>query len=295
MDTLVELGAELGAAVETNPAADAGPALEASRNAEAEADPQERARERTEARAALFHLRKLPPDAPEYDALREHVISEYMSYARYVAHRFRQRGEPMQDLEQVAYLGLVKAVDNFDPDYGTTFLTYATPIIAGEIKRHFRDTTWDLHVPRRMQELSAVVRAAQQELTQKLGTAPSADDVARHLDLPLEEVIDAYEAVAAYHTASLDMPVIPTEGDGTTLGDLLGDEDPQIDLVIDREALKPLLEELTGREKRILLMRYFRNMSQAEIGEDLGVSQMQVSRLLTQILNRLRHRLGVGG
>jgi RNA polymerase sigma-B factor len=144
-----------------------------------------------------------------------------------------------------------------------------------------------------MQELSAAVRTAQQELTQKLGTAPSAEDVADHLDVPLEEVIEAYEAVAAYHAASLDVPVIPTEADSATLGDLIGGEDPGIDLVVDREALKPLLERLTAREKRILLMRFFRNMSQAEIGAELHVSQMQVSRLLTQILDRLRHRLGV--
>jgi RNA polymerase sigma-B factor len=256
---------------------------------------EERARERAEAREALFRLRAMPEDDPGYAGLREYVIGEYMSYARYVARRFRQRGEPVQDLEQVAYLGLVKAVDNFDPEYGTTFLTYATPIIAGEIKRHFRDTTWDLHVPRRMQELSARVRTAQQELTQKLGTAPSAEDVAAHLDVPLEEVIEAYEAVAAYHAASLDVPVVAADGDGATLGDLLGHEDPGIDLVVDREALKPLLRRLTPREKRILLMRFFRNMSQAEIGAELGVSQMQVSRLLTQILERLRHRLERAG
>jgi len=249
--------------------------------------------EQAEAYAALCHLHTLPHDDPDYGGLRDRVIGEYMSYARYVARRFRQRGESPQDLDQVAYLGLVKAVDNFDPDYGTTFLTYATPIIAGEIKRHFRDTTWDVHVPRRMQELSAAVRAAQQDLTQRLGTAPSAADVACFLDLPLEEVVDAFEAVAAYHAASLDVPVSLPDGDGTSLGDLLGDDDPGIDLVVDREALKPLLEDLSGREKRILLMRFFRNMSQAEIGAEIGVSQMQVSRLLGQILGRLRDRLGL--
>ncbi|MEY9892863.1 RNA polymerase sigma-B factor [Catenulispora sp. MAP5-51] len=254
-----------------------------------------RLRERSEAREALFRLRRLRNDEPEYDALREYVIGEYMSYARYVARRFRQRGEPPQDLEQVAYLGLVKAVDNFDPDYGTTFLTYATPIIAGEIKRHFRDTTWDLHVPRRMQELSAAVRRAQQELTHQLGTVPRAEDVARFLDLPLEEIVEAYEAVAAYNTTSLDMPVLHPEGDSATLGELMGHEDPGIDRVVDREALKPLLERLTAREKRILLMRFFRNMSQSEIGAELGVSQMQVSRLLAQILGRLRQRLEADG
>src|SRR6185437_15433920 len=122
---------------------------------------------------------------------------------------------------------------------------------------------------------------------------PSAADVACFLDLPLEEVVDAFEAVAAYHAASLDVPVSLPDGDGTSLGDLLGDDDPGIDLVVDREALKPLLEDLSGREKRILLMRFFRNMSQAEIGAEIGVSQMQVSRLLGQILGRLRDRLGL--
>ncbi|MBW8803849.1 MAG: SigB/SigF/SigG family RNA polymerase sigma factor [Catenulisporales bacterium] len=256
-------------------------------------DSDDRARERAEARAALVRLSRMPRDDPEYDSLREYVIGEYMSYARYVAGRFRLRGETLQDLEQVAYLGLVKAVDNYEPDYGTTFLTYATPMIAGEIKRHFRDATWDLHVPRRMQEVSAAVRAAEAELTQVLGGPPSAEDIGRRLDLSADEVADAYEAVAAYHTASLDVPVALADGDGSTLGDLLGDEDPGIELVVDREALKPLLGKLTPREKRILLMRFFRNMSQAEIGSELGVSQMQVSRLLSQILGRLQEQLGV--
>jgi RNA polymerase sigma-B factor len=259
------------------------------------ASQQEQARERTEVRASLSRLHTLPHDDPAYSELRDHVIGEYMSYARYVARRFRQRGESPQDLDQVAYLGLVKAVDNFDPQYGTTFLTYATPVIAGEIKRHFRDTTWDVHVPRRMQELSALVRSAQQELTQRLGKAPSAKEVALFLDQPVEEIIDAFEAVAAYHAASLDVPVALPDGDGASLGDLIGDNDPGIDMVINREALKPLLQELSGREKRILLMRFFRNMSQSEIGAEIGVSQMQVSRLLTQILDRLRHKLGVAG
>lgn len=254
---------------------------------------EERERERAEARAALDRLHTLSDDDPERDGLREYVVAEYMSYARYVAHRFRRRGELVVDLEQVAYLGLVKAVDHFDPDYGTTFLTHVTPIIAGEIRRHFRDTTWDLHVPRRMQELSGAVRAAQVELAQQLGATPRAEEVAVFLDLPMEEVLDAYEAAAAYHTTSLDSQVLPSADGGASLGELLGDVDPGIDLVVDREALRPLLARLTGREKRILLMRFFRNMSQTEIGVELGVSQMQVSRLLTQILGRLRQQLGV--
>lgn len=256
-------------------------------------DTDDRARERAEARAALGRLCRLSAADPEYEGLREHVIGEYMSYARYVAGKFRLRGEPLQDLEQVAYVGLVKAVDNYDPDYGTTFLTYATPMIAGEIRRHFRDVTWEVHVPRRMQEVSAMVRAAETELTQALGGPPAVEDIAARLDLPVEEVVDAYEAVAAHHTASLDVQVRTADGTGATLGELLGADDPEIQKVVDREALKPLLARLTPREKRILLMRFFRNMSQAQIGAELGVSQMQVSRLLAQILERLQEQVGV--
>ncbi|GAA2033989.1 hypothetical protein GCM10009839_38130 [Catenulispora yoronensis] len=256
--------------------------------------PEDRARERAAARAALLRLRKMAPDDREYESLREFVIGEYMSYARYVAGKFRLHGESLSDVEQVAYLGLVKAVDNFDPDYGTTFLTYATPMIAGEIKRHFRDTSWDLHVPRSMQELSLSVRAAEEELTQQLGSPPSAAQIAARLNLSADEVADAYEAVAAHSTASLDVPVSMSDGDGASLGELLGDEDPGFDKVVDREALRPLLAQLSARDKRILLMRFFRNMSQAQIGEELGVSQMQVSRLLSRILAGLREGVESG-
>ena len=260
----------------------------------AEAQDVDRERERAEARAALDRLRRMPPDDPEYEALREYVIGEYMSYARYVAGKFRLRGESLPDLEQVAYLGLVKAVDNFDPDYGAAFLTYATPMIAGEVRRHFRDTTWDVHVPRRVQENALAVRAAESELTQELGHRPSAAEIARRLELSADEVAEAYDAGAAHHAASLDVPIAMADGDGASLGDLMGEADPGFDLVVDREALKPLLAALDAREKRILLMRFFRNMSQAQIGEELGVSQMQVSRLLTQILGRLREQVEAG-
>ncbi|MEY9931247.1 RNA polymerase sigma-B factor [Catenulispora sp. GP43] len=249
------------------------------------------ARERAAARAALVRLRRMAPDDPEYGGLREWVIGEYMSYARYIAGRFRQRGESQSDLEQVAYLGLVKAVDNFDPDFGAAFLTYATPMIAGEVRRHFRDTTWDVHVPRRVQENALAVRTAERELNQELGYAPSAAQIAERLELSADEVAEAYEASAAHRTASLDVPVAMSDGDGASLGELLGDEDPGFDLVVDREALKPLLAELSTRDKKILLMRFFRNMSQAQIGDELGVSQMQVSRLLSQILSRLREQV----
>jgi RNA polymerase sigma-B factor len=242
--------------------------------------------------AALRRLGGLASADPERPALREFVIGEYMSYARYVAGRFRRRGESPEDLEQVAYVGLVKAVDSYDPDFHTTFLTYATPVIAGEIKRHFRDTTWDVHVPRRMQELSAALRQARESLAQKLGRDPTVTELADDLDASTEEIIDAMEASAVYNAGSLDVPVGLPDGDGATLGELIGEDDPAYGLIVDRESLKPLLAELDERDKRILLLRYFRNMSQTEIGEEIGVSQMQVSRLLTRILGRLREGLG---
>lgn len=256
--------------------------------------PEDLARERAAARAALERLKRMPPDDSEYEALREYVIGEYMSYARFVAGRYRLRGETQEDLEQAAYLGLVKAVDNFDPDNGAAFLTYATPMITGEVRRHFRDTTWEVHVPRRAQENALAVRAVERELTQEFGRAPGAAEIAGRLGLSADEVAEAYEAGAAHHTASLDVPVAMADGDGASLGELLGDEDPGFESVVDREALKPLLAELSTRDKRILLMKFFRNMSQSQIGAEIGVSQMQVSRLLSQILGRLREQLELG-
>lgn len=244
--------------------------------------------------AALAELRRLGTLSeadPERPVLREFVIGEYMSYARYVASRFRRRGEASEDLEQVAYVGLVKAVDSYDAEYHTTFLTYATPVIAGEIKRHFRDTTWAVHVPRRMQELSGALRPAREALAQRLGHDPTVEELADHLEVTTEEIIDAMDASGVYNASSLDVPVGLSEGEGATLGDLLGGDDPAFGLVVDRESLKPLLAGLDEQDKRILLLRYFRNMSQTEIGKEIGVSQMQVSRLLTRILARLREGL----
>ena len=254
--------------------------------------PDERAAERAAALAALRRLALMAPDDPERETLREHVIGEYMPYARHLAGKYGVHGNNSEDVLQVAYLGLVKAVDNYDPEFGTTFLTYATPMIIGEIKRHFRDSTWAVHVPRRVQELTTGLRAATEKLTQDLNRSPTVEELAAEMNCLPEEVVDALDAVDAHNTASLEVPVDTDDGRGTALGDLIGDEDPGIDQVIDREAVKPLLALLGPREKRILLMRYFHNMTQRQIGEELGVSQMQVSRLLSQILGKLREKLG---
>jgi RNA polymerase sigma-B factor len=236
----------------------------------------------------FLRMKELPPGDAERERIRVEIIEEHMPYARYIATRYGGRGEVGEDFVQVAYLGLVKAADNFDPDHGTGFLGYATPMIIGEIKRYFRDATWDVHVPRRMQELTSALRKAIEELTRDLGRSPTVAELAVHLHATAEEITDAFDAAEAYTIASLDRPVQVADAAGATLTDFLGAEDPSFDAVVDREALKPLLAGLGERDKRILLMRFFRGMTQSEIGAQLNVSQMQVSRLLTRILEQLR-------
>ncbi|HEY3868873.1 MAG TPA: SigB/SigF/SigG family RNA polymerase sigma factor [Actinocrinis sp.] len=250
-----------------------------------------REEQRAETMRVLHRIKTLPPDDPERERLRREVIEDHMAYARHIATRYGGHGGLVEDFEQVAYLGLVKAVDNFDPDHGTGFLGYATPMIIGEIKRYFRDATWDVHVPRRMQELTGSLRKAVDVLTHDLGRSPTIDELAAKLGADREEVVEALDAADAYTTASLDRPVGADEG-GATLTDLLGGEDPQFEAVINRQVLVDLVATLEERDKRILMMRFFRGMTQAEIGAELGVSQMQVSRLLSRILVELRDGFG---
>jgi RNA polymerase sigma-B factor len=254
--------------------------------------------DRTDQRAAalrsLDRMHRLEPGDRERTTLREAVIAEYMPYARHVAARYGVRGESAEDFLQAAYVGLVKAVDNFDPDFGAAFLTFATPTILGELKRHFRDTTWAVHVPRRIQELSSELRAATETLSQRLNRAPTVDELAVLLGADPAEVVDALDALGLHAVGSLDLPAPTADGDGSVLGELLGTDDPELENVVDRETLRPLLATLSAREKKILLLRYFRSMTQSEIGVELGVSQMQVSRLLADILARLRARADCG-
>jgi len=254
-------------------------------------EPTVREEQRAATMKVLRYLATLAPDDPERIRLRDEVVEDHMPYARHLAHRYVRGGVSEEDFEQVAYLGLVKAVDNFDPEYGTGFLGYATPMIVGEIKRYFRDTTWSVHVPRRMQELSGALRKAVEAMTSELGREPTVSELADRLDASQEEIVQAIDASEAYTTASLDHPV-NEDADGSLLGELLGDQDPAFDLMIDRQVLKGLVAELGERDKRILLLRYFRGMTQAEIGAELGVSQMQVSRLLTRVLGELRAGFG---
>ena len=250
--------------------------------------PTERETQRAATMLVLRRMADLGNGDRERARLRTEVIEDHMPYARHIARRYGLlRGAVDEDFEQVAYVGLVKAVDNFDPEYGTGFLAYASPMIVGEIKRHFRDATWDVHVPRRLQELTGGVRRGVEALTAQLGREPTLVELAEHLGVETDEVVEALDAAGAYTAASLDHPVGVDE-DSESLGDLIGGEDPGFELAVDREVLRVLVADLGEREKRILLLRFFRGMTQAEIGEEIGISQMQVSRLLTKILAQLR-------
>lgn len=247
----------------------------------------EREAQRAETMRVLRRMAELPAGDPERERLRDEVVEDHMPYARHIAGRYGRRGVTDEDFEQVAYLGLVKAVDNFDPEYGTGFLGYATPMIIGEIKRYFRDATWEVHVPRRMQELTGSLHKAMSALTAELGREPTIAELAARVGVETEEVVEALDAAEAYSTASLDLPVSQDQ-DSASVGDTIGGDDPGFELAVDREVLRGLVGGLGARDKRILLLRFFRGMTQAEIGEELGVSQMQVSRLITRILEQLR-------
>ncbi|MEU1462268.1 RNA polymerase sigma factor SigF [Streptomyces sp. NPDC005727] len=230
------------------------------------------------------------PEGAERRTLRDELVRLWLPMAERIAVRFRGRGESLEDLYQVAALGLVKAVDHYDPARGRAFEAYAVPTITGEIKRHFRDHMWTLHVPRRVQDLRNRVRAALKELAQTTpGRAPTVTEIAAHTRLSEDEVRTGMEALECFSALSLDAEVAGT--DGYALGDSLGSPDPGFDLVIDRAAVKPCLAALPERERTILYLRFFGGMTQSRIAEQLGISQMHVSRLLSGCFDRLREEL----
>ncbi|MEU9348701.1 RNA polymerase sigma factor SigF [Streptomyces sp. NPDC048278] len=238
---------------------------------------------------AFVRLAELPA-GPERRALRDELVELWLPMAERIAVRFRGRGENLEDLYQVAALGLVKAVDHYDPARGRAFEAYAVPTITGEIKRHFRDHMWTLHVPRRVQELRNRVRTALKELEQTTpGRVPTVAEIAARAELTEDEVRDGTEALECYSALSLDAEV--PGADGYALGDALGGPDPGYDLVVDRATAQPCLRSLPERDRLILYLRFFRGMTQSRIAEQLGISQMHVSRLLTACFDRLREEL----
>ncbi|MEU6217092.1 RNA polymerase sigma factor SigF [Streptomyces sp. NPDC047022] len=268
-----------------------GTMSEHERNAEqsvpvgARHDPQDR----TGARAMFVELRTLKEGSREYAELRNKLVRMHLPLVEHLARRFRNRGEPLDDLTQVATIGLIKSVDRFDPDRGVEFSTYATPTVVGEIKRHFRDKGWAVRVPRRLQELRLALTTATAELSQLHGRSPTVHELAEKLAISEEEVLEGLESANAYSTLSLDVP--DTDDESPAVADTLGAEDEALEGVEYRESLKPLLEDLPPREKRILLLRFFGNMTQSQIAQEVGISQMHVSRLLARTLAQLREKL----
>ncbi|MEU7013849.1 RNA polymerase sigma factor SigF [Streptomyces sp. NPDC046385] len=245
--------------------------------------------DRSGARALFFELRELPEGSAERAALRDRLVRMHLPLVEHLARRFRNRGEPLDDLTQVATIGLIKSVDRFDPDRGVEFSTYATPTVVGEIKRHFRDKGWAVRVPRRLQELRLSLTTATAELSQQHGRSPTVHELAERLGISEEEVLEGLESANAYSTLSLDVP--DTDDESPAVADTLGAEDEALEGVEYRESLKPLLEDLPPREKRILLLRFFGNMTQSQIAQEVGISQMHVSRLLARTLAQLREKL----
>jgi RNA polymerase sigma-B factor len=243
--------------------------------------------DRVRARGLFAELAQCAPDTPERARLRDELVEMHLPLVEYLARRFRNRGEPLDDLVQVATIGLIKSVDRFDLERGVEFSTYATPTIVGEIKRHFRDKGWAIRVPRRLQELKLSLTKATSELSQRLGRSPTVAELAGHLGMSEEEVLEGLESANAYSAVSLDAPD-GGDDDSPAVADTLGVEDESLEGVEYRESLKPLLDQLPPREKRILLLRFFGNMTQSQIAADLGISQMHVSRLLARTLTQLR-------
>ncbi len=239
--------------------------------------------------AAFDRLAALP-DGPERRALRDELIRVWLPMSERIAVRFRGRGENLEDLYQVAALGLVKAVDHYDPERGHAFEAYAVPTVTGEIKRHFRDHMWTLHVPRRIQDLRNRVRRAAKELAQTTpGRAPTVEEIAEHAQLTTVEVRTGMEALECFTALSLEAEMPGT--DGYALGDALGGPDPAFDTVVDRVAVRPCLEALPERERTILYLRFFGGMTQSRIAQQLGISQMHVSRLLSGCFDRIREEI----
>ncbi|MER6448155.1 SigB/SigF/SigG family RNA polymerase sigma factor [Streptomyces venezuelae] len=236
-------------------------------------------------------LRELEEGTAEYSYVRNTLVELNLSMVKYAATRVRHCSAPWEDVIQVGTIGLIKAINRFDPDRGFEFMSFALPTIMGEIKRYFRDTTWAVRVPRRLQELRISLAKAGDALEQELGHAPDAEQLAERLDITTEEVGEGRLATNCFASLSLDVPVTDDGEAPGTLARSLGVEDERFEMVEYLESLRPLLAALPERDRTILSLRFGDELTQAEVGERLGISQMHVSRLLTRILTRLREGL----
>jgi RNA polymerase sigma-B factor len=247
-------------------------------------------RDHTQASELLTRLHSLPEDSPERATLREQLVELHMPLVVYLARRFSGRNEPMNDLVQVGAIGLIKAIDRFDPSRELEFSTYATPTILGEIKRHFRDTGWLIHVPRRAQEMQTTLNAARADLSQELGRAPTVAELAERIEIDEDAVLEALDAARAYSGVPLDVLAAP--GETVPEHPMLGVLDEGFEQVEQRAMLRKVIANLPESEREILLLRFIANKTQTEIAAIVGVSQMQVSRLVARGLRRLRESLG---
>ncbi|MFG3439378.1 MULTISPECIES: SigB/SigF/SigG family RNA polymerase sigma factor [Nonomuraea] len=237
-------------------------------------------------------VREDTPDSVR-ERLRERIVEMHRPLAMEIARRYRYRGEPLEDLLQAAYVGLMKAVNGFDPTLGHAFRGYAVVTMTGEVKRHFRDRTWAIRVPRLYQERRSELNRLVADLSQTLGRSPTVAELAAKMNISEEDVLLTLDASAAYSTLSLDAP-LGADDDAASLGDVIPEDDDTLSTMVDREAVKPLIDALPSREKHILLLRFFGNMTQAEIAAEFGISQMHVSRILRKVLDQLRTELLVG-
>jgi len=237
---------------------------------------------------------RLDDGDPRRNAFRDRLVIEYLPVAKNIAARFSGRGEPLDDLLQVARIGLIQAIDRFDPGQGNDFLSFAVPTIMGEVRRYFRDSGWSMRVPRQLKELHQLLSKAANTLSHNLGRAPTPSEIAAHLDLDVQVVREGLLAGQAYKTISTDLP-LGGESGTATIADQIGQHEPALERFENHDAVKRLLDELAPRERAILVMRFFEGLSQSRIAARVGVSQMQVSRILSQTLETLRGKLAADG
>ncbi len=226
---------------------------------------------------------------------REKLVMSHLNLVRFIANKFKNRGEPIDDLIQVGYLGLLKAIDRFDPSRGLEFTTFATPTIMGEIKRHFRDKGWSVRVPRRLQELSAKVNQATDTLTSQLQRSPTIAEIADYLDATVDEVLEAMESSSAYSSVSLEAPSGADDDDTPSVIDRYATEDSDLAFTDDRIIIEEALASFSPRERDVIEMRFLKGMTQIEIAEELGISQVQVSRLLRRTLKKIQDKIDPEG
>ena len=226
---------------------------------------------------------------------REQLVMSHLNLVRFLANKFKNRGEPLDDLVQVGYLGLLKAIDRFDPDRGLEFTTYATPTILGEIKRHFRDKGWSVRVPRRLQELSAKVNQATDTLTTQFQRSPTIQEIADYLDASVDEVLEAMESSSAYSSVPLEGTGSSENDDAPSVIDRYGSEDNELAFTDDRLVIEEALKGFSPREREVIELRFLKGMTQIEIAEQLGISQVQVSRLLRRTLKKIQDKIDPEG